>query len=85
MPITSDEATAPNRLQLSHRAVVLCSLCFLATFFGSSAITISFSLVLQAHAGSPGYWSLVALLLVVWFVTLINMYRHAVAAILRDR
>jgi hypothetical protein len=82
MPIITDEANTPSRLQLSNRAVVLCTICFFATFFGSSAITISFSIVIRAHAGSPLYWSVVAAMLVVWFVTLINMYRHAILAIL---
>jgi hypothetical protein len=84
MPIV-DEASTPNRLLISNRALVLCSICFFATFFGSSAITISFSIVLRSHAGSLAYWSFVASMLVVWFATLINMYRHAILAILADK
>jgi hypothetical protein len=82
MPIISDEAITPSRPQLSNRTVVLCSICFFATLFGSSAITISFTEVIRAHAGSPAYWSVVTLMLIIWLVTLANMYRHAIAAIL---
>jgi amino acid transporter len=88
MPVYMDQAAVPHRLHLSNRALVLCWTCFLATFFGASAITLSLSFVLQAHAVFPAYWAywwIAAALLVIWFATLINMYRLTIAAILVDR
>jgi hypothetical protein len=78
MPILSDEAIVSRRLQLSKLALVLCFGCFFATLFGVVAITVSFRLVLENHAGSPAYWSMVAVLLMVWLASLINMYRLAI-------
>lgn len=85
MPVRVEQAIVPRRLQLSSRAVVFCCVCFVATSFGASTITISLSLILNSHAGSPAYWSMAALLLTLWFATLINMYRLTVAAILLGR
>jgi len=83
MPAPMDQAIVPGRpQQLSQSAMVLCCVCFLATFFGASAVTLSLSMVLQAHAGSTTFWLVTALLLIIWFVTLINMHRIALAAVL---
>lgn len=86
MPAPVDQAIFPRRpQQLSTHAMVLCCVCFLATFFGASAVTLSLSLVLQANAGSTAYWLMTALLLIIWFATLINMHRIALAAVLVER
>jgi len=86
MPVPVDQAIVPHRLQLSNRSLVLCCVCFFATFFGASAITISCSLVLQDPPGLPAYWLVTAIpFLIVWFATLINMYRLTIMAILVDR
>jgi hypothetical protein len=85
MPVQLDQAVVPRRLQLSIRSLVLSCVCFLATCFGASAITISMSLILSAHAGSVAYWSTTGVLLVLWFATLISMYRFTLAAIVADR
>ena len=85
MPAVMDQVVVPRRLHLSNRALVLCWICFLATFFGGSAITLSLSLVLQTHVAFPAYWWIAAALLVIWFATLINMYRLTIAAILVER
>jgi hypothetical protein len=78
MPILSDEAIVSRRLQLSKHALVLCFGCLFATLFGVVAITLSFRLVVENHAGSPAYWSMIAVLLLVWLASLINMYRLAI-------
>jgi hypothetical protein len=85
MPAPMDQALTPSCPQLSNRSLVLCYACFFATCFGASAISVSVSLVLQSHAGSPAYWMMTALLLIIWFTTLINMYRITLAAILVER
>ena len=86
MPAPTREAAISGRpQQLSTQAMVLCSACFLTTLFGASAVTFSFSLVLQAHAGSSEYWLISGVLLVIWFATLINMHRIALAAVLAER
>ncbi|QNI32650.1 hypothetical protein H7849_01115 [Alloacidobacterium dinghuense] len=85
MPVSVGQAVVPRRLPLSNRALVLSWICFLATFFGASAITLSLSLILQVNAVSPAYWWLAATLLILWFATLINMYRLTIAAILVER
>jgi hypothetical protein len=86
MPAPVGQAIIPSRQQqLSNHAMVLCCVCFLSTFFGASAVTLSLSLVLQAHAGSTAYWLVTVLLLITWFVTLINMHRIALAAVLVER
>jgi hypothetical protein len=84
MPVPVDQAIVPRRLQVSSRALVLSCVCFVATSFGASAITISFSLILRTHAGSPAYWWIVAVLLTFWFLTLVQMYWLTIAAILAD-
>jgi hypothetical protein len=78
MPVLSHEATISHRLQLSKHALVLYCSCLFATLFGVLAITISFQLVVENHAGSPAYWSTVAVLLVTWLGSLFNMYRLAI-------
>ncbi len=81
-----DQAVIPRPpQQLSTYAMVLCCVCFLATFFGASAVTLSLSLVLKAHAGSVTYWMITLMLLIIWFATLINMHRIALAAVLAER
>lgn len=86
MPAPVHQAVIPRRpQQLSTYAMVLCCVCFLATFFGASAVTLSISLVLQARAGSTAFWMVTAALLVIWFVTLVNMHRIALAAVLAKR
>lgn len=81
-----DQAVIPRRpQQLSTYATVLCCACFLATFFGASAVTLSMSLVLQAHADTTAYWTVTAAMLVIWLVTLVNMHRIALAAVLVGR
>lgn len=85
MPVPADQAIVPRRLQLSGRALVLGCVCLAATALGASAVAVSFSLVLATRAGSPAYWSVAALLLVLWLATLINMYRLALAAIPVER
>lgn len=85
MPVPADQAIVPHRLQLSTRSIIFCCACFLATAFGASVCTISFSLVLTSHAGSPEYWAAAAGLFVLWSATLLHMYRLTVAAILLDR
>jgi len=86
MPAPVNQAVIPGRPhQLSTYALVLCCGCFLATFFGASAVTLSLSLVLQAHAGSTTYWMVTAAMLIIWLVTLINMHRIALAAVLAER
>ncbi len=86
MPAPVGQAIVPGRpQQLSVHAMVLCCVCFLATFFGASAVTLSLSLVLQAHAGSIAFWLVTIMLLIIWFVTLINMHRIALAAILVEK
>jgi amino acid transporter len=86
MPVSVDQAVIPSRpQQLSARAMVLCCACFLATFFGASAVTLSLSLVLQAHADSSAYWTMSVMLLIIWFVTLVNMHRVALATVLAER
>lgn len=86
MPAAFGQAIVPGRpQQLSVHAMVLCCVCFLTTFFGASAITLSLSLVLRAHAGSTAYWMVSAMLLIIWFVTLINMHRIALAAVLVEK
>jgi len=86
MPAPVGQAIIPSRQQqLSNHAMVLCCVCFLLTFFGASAVTLSLSIVLQAHAGSTAYWLVTALLLIIWFVTLINMHRIALAAVLVEK
>jgi hypothetical protein len=42
-------------------------------------------MVLQAHAGSTAFWLVTIMLLIIWFVTLINMHRIALAAILVEK
>ena len=78
MPILSDEAAVSHRLRLSKLALIRCCSCFFATIFGTIAITVSFRLVVQVHGGTPVYWSTFAILLVIWLVSLINMYRLAI-------
>jgi hypothetical protein len=78
MPVLSDEALVSRRLQLSKHALVLCFGCLFSTLFGVVAITLFFRLVAENHAGSPAYWSMIAMLLLVWLASLINMYRHAI-------
>ena len=86
MPAPMDQAVIPRRpQQLSTRAMILCCACFLATFFGASAVTLSLSLVLQAHAGSSAYWLVSLVFLIIWFATLINMHRIALATVLAER
>jgi hypothetical protein len=86
MPVPADQAVIPSRpQQLSTRAMVLCCACFLATFFGASAVTLSLSMVLQAHAGSTAYWMMSVMLLIIWLATLINMHRIALATVLAER
>ena len=86
MPAHVNQAVIPRPpQQLSTYALLLCCGCFLATFFGASAVTLSLSLVLQAHAGSIAFWLVTALLLIIWFLTLINMHRIALAAVLVER
>ena len=85
MPVPVDQAVVPRRLQLSSRALVFSCVCFLATSFGASAITLSLSMVVRADAGSPQYWWVATTLLVGWFATLLHMYRVTVAAILDTR
>jgi hypothetical protein len=78
MPILSyDRATVSHRLQLSKRALVYCCSSLLATLFGAIAIPVSFRLVVDAHAGSSAYWTIVAGLLTVWLASIFNMYRLA--------
>ena len=86
MPAPVDQAVIPRHpRQLSTYAMVLCCACFLATFLGASAVTLSLSLVLQAHAASSAYWMVTAALLIIWFATLIRMHRVALAALLAAR
>ena len=86
MPAPVGQAIVPGHpQQLSVHAMVLCCVCFLATFCGASAVTLSLSLVLQAHAGSTAYWMMTITLLIIWFVTLINMHRIALAAVLVEK
>ncbi|HTD57247.1 MAG TPA: hypothetical protein VK670_17785 [Silvibacterium sp.] len=86
MPAHVKQAVIPRPpQQLSTHALVLCCGCFLATFFGAAALTLSLSLVLQAHAGSTAYWLVSGVLLVIWFTTLFNMHRIALAALLVER
>lgn len=81
-----DQAVIPRRpQQLSTYAIVLCCACFLVTFFGASAVTLSLSLVLKAQAGTTAFWTVTAALLLVWFATLVNMHRIALAAVLVGR
>jgi hypothetical protein len=81
-----DQAVIPRRPpQLSPHAKLLCGVCFIATFFGASAVSFSLSLVLQSHAGSTAYWVVSGLLLVIWFATLVNMHRIALATVLAER
>jgi hypothetical protein len=82
MPVLSDAATVPHRPQISKSARLLCCSCLFATLFGAVAIAISFRMVLQENAGSPSYWSGVALLLIFWLLSLINMYRIAIRQML---
>jgi len=86
MPAQVNQAVIPRRPQrLSTYAIVLCCVCFLATFLGASAVTLSLSLVLQAHAGSTAYWLASGALLIIWFTTLVNMHRIALAAVLVEK
>lgn len=85
MPAVTNQAVVPHRLLLSNRALVLCWVCFLATFFGASAITLSLSFVLQSQVVFPAYWWMAAMLLVLWFASLVNMYRLTIEAILVGR
>jgi len=85
MPAATNQAVVPYRLRLSHRALVLCWFCFLATFLGASAITLSLSFVLQAQDVVPAYWWMAAPLLILWFASLVNMYRLTIEAILVER
>lgn len=86
MPAPVYQAIFPRRpQQLSTHALVLCCVCFLSTFFGASAVTLFLSLVLQSHAGSTVYWLITATLLIIWLITLINMHRIALAAVLVER
>jgi hypothetical protein len=81
-----DQAVIPRPpQQLSTYATVLCCVCFLATFFGASAVTLSLSIVLQHHTGTTAYWLVSATLLAIWLATLINMHRIALAAVLAER
>ena len=84
MSVSADLVHVRQPRQLSKRARGLCWACFAATFFGASAIAISFSLVLSANAGSPLYWTVAALLLMLWFASLTNIYRLTVAVILAE-
>ena len=86
MPVPVDQAVVPQqRLQLSNGALVLSCVCFLATAFGASAITLSLSMLVRADAGSPQYWWVATTLVAGWFATLLHMYRVTVAAILDTR
>jgi hypothetical protein len=80
MPVLSDAATVSHRLRISKYALVLCCSCLFATLFGAIAIAVSFRIVILAHAGSPLYWSIVAMMLTVWLVSLLNMYNLAIRA-----
>jgi|SRR5580704_3670735 hypothetical protein len=84
MPAILYEAP-PRRLQVSSRPLFRLSVCLLATLFGVFAITVSLRYVVQFHAALFADWSVLAVLLTVWFATLINMYRLAFVALGADR
>jgi hypothetical protein len=84
MPAILYEAP-PRRLQISSRPLFRLSVCLLATLFGVFAITVSLRFVVQFHAASFADWSVLAVLLTVWFATLVNMYRLAFVALGADR
>ena len=75
----------PSAAHLSTHTVALCFGCLAATFLGVSLITLSLLMIMTAHAGSPEYWSIAAILLLVWLLSLIRMLRMAVVSMQLER
>lgn len=81
MPSIEPASIAVGNLRLTPQAILRFAICGILTLFGVCATAIAFVLVIASDAASPRYWQVVTCLLVVWFATLLNMYRHAFSAV----
>jgi hypothetical protein len=85
MPSVELSSVALGNLRLTRQAIIRFAICGILTLFGVCASATAFVLAVALDAASPRYWQVVTCLLVVWFATLLNMYRHAFHAVEVDR